>query len=338
MDTMRIPSPCPLPEGEGSRCGVKSTFSSSFSPRRAWEKVGMRVAPALVVLFLHTASLLAQAPQTPAQYDKERQKVAAQKLDSVIITEYALKGGKPEKKGRLDMLQCYDKNGNKIFEGRYDKDQIDTKQTFQYDANNHLSELQSYMQFNTLSYTRRFTYDDKGRVQEAKNESNMSKNAERQTFHYREGLFTANDGVLTEVKFYIAPNKVGYRDVFTYEDKSGKPVPACTKMIRYRIDNSIEKRENYKYDANGNLVEIATWGNMEFDEATAKLVSKKTFTYDTNGAMTSESETNAKNQLLAKSVHTYDASGKLAETTVWYAKKPPAKPNTLRKYAYTMQP
>jgi hypothetical protein len=33
------PSPCPLPEGEGSREDRKTFFSSSFS---LWEKVGMR--------------------------------------------------------------------------------------------------------------------------------------------------------------------------------------------------------------------------------------------------------------------------------------------------------
>jgi hypothetical protein len=274
-----------------------------------------------------------QPPQTRAMLEKEREKVQAQKIDSVIVWEYALKGNKPEKKGRMDMLIRYDKNGNKLLEGRYNKEEIDTKQEFVYNDKNYLSEQTSFMQYNTPGFTWKYTYDEKGRPTEAVYSSQMSNASQRQTFHYREGLFTANDGVLLEVKFYITKNKVGYRDVYTYDDKG-----VCTKSMRFRIDDSIEKKEEYKYDANGRVSEIAVFGGMEFDEKTAKLVSKKVITYDDKGNITSESETNAKNQLTSKFAHVYDASGRITETTVSSSKKPPVKPVTVRKYVYALFP
>ena len=289
---------------------------------------------ALVIFLASLTTTLAQPPQTREKLDKERAKIQAQKIDSIVVWEYALKGNKPEKKGRQDMLVRYDKNGNKVLEGRYNKEDIDTKQEFAYNDKNYLTELTSFMQFNTPGFTWKYKYDEKGRPTEAVYSSQMSNASQRQTFHYREGLFTANDGVLTEVKFYITKDKVGYRDVYSYDDKS-----VCTKSVRYRIDDSIEKKEEYKYDASGRLVEIATFGGMEFDEKTAKLVSKKVFTYDDKGNITSESDMNAKNQLTAKLVHVYDADGRVTETTVSSpTKKPPVKPTTLRKYIYALFP
>ncbi|MCU0426032.1 MAG: hypothetical protein MUF71_10445 [Candidatus Kapabacteria bacterium] len=288
----------------------------------------------LVIATFFANAVIAQVPLTPEKIEKERQKILAQKIDSVIVWEFALKNNKPEKKGRMDMLIRYDKNGNKVLEGRYNKDVIDTRQEFVYNDKNQLTETTNFMEFNTPGFTWKYEYDEKGRTKEAVYSSNMSNSSQRQTFHYREGLFTANDGVLTEVKFYITKDKVGYRDVITYDDQTKRPV----KMIRFRIDDSIEKKEEYKYDANGNISEIAVFGGMEFDEKTAKLQSKKVFTYDANGNVASESETNAKNQLTSKLVHTYDASGKLAETTVSSGKKPPVKPSYVRKYVYAVLP
>lgn len=289
---------------------------------------------ASLILMISFNVVIAQVPQTPEKIEKERQKILAQKIDSVVIWEYALKNNKPEKKGRMDMLIRYDKNGNKVLEGRYNKDLIDTKQEFTYNEKYQLTETTNFMEFNTPGFTWKYTYDDKGRTKEAAYSSNMSNSSQRQTFHYREGLFTANDGVLTEVKFYITKDKVGYRDVISYDDATKRPL----KMTRFRIDDSIEKKEEYKYDAAGNLSEIAIFGGMEFDEKTGKLQSKKMFTYDANGNMTSESETNAKNQLTVKLVHTYDASGKIVETTVSSGKKPPVKPSYVRKYVYAVFP
>jgi antitoxin component YwqK of YwqJK toxin-antitoxin module len=77
---------------------------------------------------------------------------------------------------------------------------------------------------------------------------------------------------------------------------------------------------------------------MEFDEKSAKLQSKKVFVYDANGNITSETENTAKNVVISKLVHSYDATGKVIETTVWSAKKPPAKPAYLRKYIYALFP
>ncbi|TAE32478.1 MAG: hypothetical protein EAZ92_01570 [Candidatus Kapaibacterium sp.] len=275
----------------------------------------------------------AQPPQTRATLDKERAKIQAQKIDSIVVWEYALKGNKPEKKGRMDMLIRYDKNGNKTLEGRYNKAEIDTKQEFVYNDKNYLAEQTSFMQYNTPGFTWKYQYDDKGRPTEAVYSSQMSNANQRQTFKYREGLFTANDGVLLEVKFYITKDKVGYRDVYSYDDKA-----ICVKSLRYRIDDSIEKKEEYKYDASGRLTEIAVFGGMEFDEKAAKLVSKKVFTYDDKGNLMSEVETNVKSQLTSQLVHTYDADGRITESTVSSGKKPPVKPVTVRKYVYALFP
>lgn len=291
------------------------------------------VCAALILAFLPIFAF-AQIPQTPEKLESARKKIQAQKIDSVIVWEYALKGNKPEKKGRMDMLIRYDKNGNKTLEGRYNKDIIDTKQEFVFNDKNQLAETTNFMEFNTPGFTWKYQYDEKGRTTEAVYSSQMSNSSQRQVFKYREGLFTANDGVLTEVKFYIAKDKVGYRDVISYDDATKR----ATKLIRFRIDDSIEKKEEYKYDANGNLTEIAIFGGMEFDEKSAKLQSKKVFTYDANGNITSETENTAKNVIVSKLVHSYDATGKVIETTVWSAKKPPAKPAYLRKYVYALFP
>jgi hypothetical protein len=295
--------------------------------------VAQTLLSVVLLLSICAVSGLAQPPQTRASLDKERAKIQAQKIDSVIVWEYALKGNKPEKKGRMDMLVRYDKNGNKTLEGRYNKEEIDTKQEYAYTDKNYLDAQTSFMQYNTPGFTWKYAYDDKGRPTEAVYSSEMSKSSQRQTFHYREGLFTANDGVLLEVKFYITKDKVGYRDVYTYDDKG-----ICTKSMRFRIDDSIEKKEEYKYDVSGRLTEIASFGGMEFDEKTAKLLSKKVLVYDDKGNLTSESESNAKNQLMSKFAHLYDADGRVIETTVSSGKKPPVKPTTLRKYIYALFP
>ena len=284
----------------------------------------------LILTLVCPSLALAQPPETAQTREKERLKILEQKIDSVVVWEFAIKGKKPEKKGRMDMMTRYDKNGNKTEEGRYNKNEIDTKQVFKYDEQNRLVEEIALTQFGSQAAAWKYRYDDKGRAVEAVYSTELSSAAQRKTFHYREGLFTKNDGALTEMKFYVGANKVGYRDVYFYNDTTKR----CMKTMRFRIDDSIENKEEYEYDAAGNLTEIRLYNGMEYDEKSAKLVWKKVLSYDAKGNLVEEVELNPKGQMNAKQTHAYDAQGRLAETTVFWAKKPPLKPAYLRRYVY----
>lgn len=104
------------------------------------------------------------------------------------------------------------------------------------------------------------------------------------------------------------------------------------KLVRYRVDESIEYKEAMSYDAQRRCTETQRLVGMEFDEATAKLEKKTTYKYDAQGNVVEEAVVNAKNKLESKLVHSYNAGGMLVQTVVWGGKKAPAKPITLRKY------
>jgi uncharacterized protein RhaS with RHS repeats len=284
-----------------------------------------------LVLFSPCALYAAEPPETAQSREKERLKILAQKIDSVVVWEFTIKGKKPEKKGRMDMMIRYDKNGNIMEKGFYNKGEIDTKQAFKYDEQNRLVEEIALTQFGSPGSSWKYRYDDKGRVVESAYFTELSSANQRKTFHYRDGLFTANDGALVEMKFYVSAKKVGYRDVYSYNDTTKR----CVKTTRFRADDSIESKEEYEYDAAGNLREIRFYSDMEYDEKSAKLIWKKIFTYDAKGNLVEEVEFNSKGKMNAKQTHAYDAQGRLAETTIFEAKKPPFKPAYIRKYVYT---
>jgi uncharacterized protein RhaS with RHS repeats len=284
------------------------------------------------MLLLMSLSLTgyAQLPSVVKKQRAERERIAAAKIDTITVVEYAYKGANPEKTGRPDTKLAFDERGNKTLEARLNaKGEVDTKQTFAYDANNNCTELKSFMEFETLSYTLKSSYNAQNLLTEAVNEDNMSKSGSgrKQVYAYN------GKGQLAEMKYLDSKGTVGYRDVYSYDDKGN-----CVKAVRYRVDESIEFKETMSYDAQGRCTETQRFVGMEFDEATAKLEKKTTYKYDAQGNVTEEAVMNAKNKLESKLVHSYDAQGLLAQTIVWGGKKAPAKPMTLRKYVLHTRP
>ncbi len=286
-------------------------------------KALMRLVAVCMMMLCGANAAQAQLPSVIKKMNLERERFKAAKIDTVIVMEYGYKGTTPEKKGRQDMILAYNTNGNITLEGRCDaKGGIDTKVTYSYNNKNAVSEIKSYMQFETLSYTLKHSYNGANLLTEAVYDDNMSKGSGRkQVYSYKKER-------LAECKYVNANATIGYRDVYSYNDKGD-----CIKSIRYRADNSIDNKEEMKYDAQGNLAEVTRFTGMEMDESSAKIERKTTYKYDAQGNVVEEMVLNAKGKPESKLVHSYDARGILTQTVVWSSKKGTAPtPSLLRKY------
>jgi YD repeat-containing protein len=156
----------------------------------------------------------AQLPSILQKMKAERERIAAAKIDTITIVEYAYKGANPEKTGRPDTKLAFDERGNKTLEARLNaKGEVDTKQTFTYNAANVCTEMKSFMEFETLSYTVKHSYNAQNLLTEAVNEDNMSKSGSgrKQVYSYD------GSGRLTEMKYLDSKGTVGYRDVYSYD-------------------------------------------------------------------------------------------------------------------------
>jgi hypothetical protein len=317
-----------------------------LAPTVLTARVGWLCGTAVVAcaLFLCSQSVSAQPIPTPIALNKERverERFAAAKIDSATVVEYAYKGANPEKTGRKDMLFTYDERGNKTLEARLNaKGEVDTKMTFRYNGTQ-CSEQQSFMQFETLSYTLKYSYDAAGALTEAVYEDQMSAKGGGRKLVYE---YTPQQPApaLAQVKYVSSNGKVGYLDAYSYDASTPPAASKCVKVMRLRADESIEFKETWGYDVRGNLAMILRFGGMEFDEATAKLERKTMLTYDAEGNLLEEATFNGKNKLESKLVHTYSTIGGqklLTQTVVWSGKKGAApKPAVLRKYEFHTRP
>jgi hypothetical protein len=271
--------------------------------------------------------LQAQSPFVLKQAAAERGRMSAAQVDTSVVMEYAYKGANPEKKGRKDMIMAFDAQGNKTLEARCDaKGEIDTKVVYKFDAQQRCTEQEHYMQFQTLSYTIKNSYNAQNLLSEAVVQDQMTNSSGRKT------VYVYAKGNLSELRYMNANGKIGYKDVYTYDAKGN-----CTKIVRYRADESIDYKEQMSYDDKGNVLETQRFTGMEFDETTAKLEKKTTFKYDDKGNVLEEAvftPSKGKDVLSEKLVHSYDAAGLLLQTVVWGGKKAPIKPVTLRKFSF----
>lgn len=277
-----------------------------------------------LLLLLIVTPVFAQPPVIFRQEIREPEQISSAKIDTMIVMEFVYKGAKPEKKGRKDMIIAYNEKGKKTLEARCDaQGEIDSKTVYTYTPEGKIFEIQSYTQFSTLTSTLTHKYDSDQRLKEAIFTDQLSKGSGRKyVYSYKKNL-------AKEQKYLNANGSVGYKDVYTYNDKG-----YCVKIMRYRADESIDYKEEMKYDNNGNCTEIVRFTGMEFDEKTAKQEKKTIYVYNSAALMSEETVLDLKNKPESKNTYTYLDTGVLSGIIVWKGKKgAPLKPTLLRKYS-----
>ena len=144
------------------------------------------------------------------------------------------------------------------------------------------------------------------------------------------------------------------KDVFTAFDKEGN----TTEKIEYGKDESIKKRQTFKYDGHENLLEEynyetkadkdskennnkkITWKYNSSDDKTeenlfdlnGKLLKKTIYSYNKNGDKNSETICDGEGKLIKKSIYIYDSKGLKKEKRTLDAEN---KLESVKIYDYT---
>lgn len=297
-----------------------------------------------VVLFLSLAHLytIAQVQITAKDSEQERRIITAQKIDSIVVWEYIAKNNTLDKRGRIHSVTKYNRNGNIIREWQFLSPQTVTGTEYRYDTAMRLAEeypitRSAPVGASAAVYRWQYHYDAEGRMAEAHYLTPTGETAQKKTFRYRTPTQEAKDipskipkELPAEITFYRTPNRIGYREVFSFQEVSGLP----TQKTRYRADNTVEQREEYRYDAQRRLTEILLYSEMSLSEPSGMLVSRKLYTYDRQGNVLEETETSIGISSVSKLVHRYDQTGLRLETQYFWSTKPPLRLTSVRKYLY----
>jgi hypothetical protein len=260
----------------------------------------------------------------------------------VVIWEYIAKNNKLDKRGRIRSVVKYDRNGNIVRELQFLSPQRVTGTEYRYDAAMRLVEEYPIGQNSADGlpasvYRWQYRYDAEGRIAEAHYLTPTGETAQKKTFQYRSPTQETKDipnkipkELPSEITFYRTPNKIGYREVYSFQEVSGLP----TQKIRYRADNTIEQREEYRYDAKGQRTELLVYSGMSPGEPSVMLVSRKVYTYDRQGNVLEETETSEGISSVSKQVHRYDQTGLRLETQFFWSAKLPLRLTSVCKYLY----
>ena len=227
--------------------------------------------------------------------------------DGKIVKGYVRDGGLD------DYKRVYDANGNKIEETIFvDKDEIQERYTYTYNAFNQITESTNYDGAGRLKTKTSFGYNknqDLVKIYEVGSDGNQNTST----------VFNYDNGKRTEELVYDYTNQLEYKLVFTYKD--GKKA----EEARYDHNNEIVEKTFYTYDTKGNLVEEKKYEGEE-------LLDKLVYAYDSKGRKTLYERYEGDGTLGFKSTYEYDEKGNLIKEQYYTT---PDTPDFSTGYTYT---
>jgi YD repeat-containing protein len=272
-----------------------------------------------VTLFLSIAFLT--FGQTKDE-DRDRQRIADNKIKSITQWTHRFSGDKPSPTGHKTSVTQYDKNGNAIEIVNYRPNgEISSRLLYKYNNQNLRTEYVQYQKLNKptieVSYKQTFHYNSKG----LKTHESVFDGATgyRITYEYYP------DDKLKEIVKYGAGNKVDERWIYSYKDNVQetsifKPDKVLSSRMRKEYDGDGNllldirlddkgnelKRIVYSYDSKGRMTEAADYYSGNFTQ-------KLEYLYNSQGMVIEVIQNKADGTRFTQSKYQYDSTGNLVE-------------------------
>jgi hypothetical protein len=317
----------------------------------------MKQIATLLILVLGYSHLFGQADFE----QKDRERIAKNKVKIQTQWSYDYKDGKPSTKGYISaqtlfdtkgnitqvinykndgtissvITYTYDNKGNKTSYSRYkgNKEQLTYNQKFVYDAKGQKA-IESGFDGSSAFYNS-FIYDPKGNLQEIKYTTEKTV-TEKRVFKY--------SGNVTEMNVLSPTNTILSKEITTYDNKKN-----ILEEVKY-VQNNETQKYNFQYNPQGKKIEESkiNFGNLaylrkySYDKSgnMFKIVEKTPegkeyvsfeYKYDAKGNVIDERWTKSSDAEYSKKEHKYDAHNLLTESDCYFASY---KFSVLYKFAY----